>query len=347
MPLPLDISTTEYLNYEGGKFSKSRGIGVFGTSAGEIGISADVWRYYLLSHRPETSDSEFEWEAFILDNNYLLNNLGNLVNRVIKFTASKTYDSIIPDYSKTDDPLFAEFKKNVNDKLKDYITAFEAVKLRQALAEAMAVSQLGNKLLQDVGLDNKLATEQPEKCAALVGVVLNHLRLIAAIIAPYMPGTSKSILAQLNVQPLAIPDTYVFDTIPAGHKIGAPAYLFTNIKAEKAAEWRDRFGGEAARKAKEEAAKLAAEKKNAKKKGKAGDKKEVVQLTAEEEEAKKAAKKAAKAAKKEKGRAGKPGQPADEGKGVEAAEKEGVEAEGIDEVEEVAEGIKVAKLESS
>lgn len=347
------ISTTEYLNYEKGKFSKSRGIGVFGTSASEIGISADVWRYYLLSHRPETSDSEFEWEAFILDNNYLLNNLGNLVNRVIKFTASKTYDSIVPDYSKSDDPLFSEFKKNIQEKLKDYIQAFEAVKLRQALSEAMAISQLGNKLLQDVGLDNKLAQEQPDKCAALIGTVLNHLHLIAAIIAPYMPGTSKSILAQLGVSPLSIPDSFSFDTIPAGHKIGKPAYLFGNIKPEMAATWRDQFGGEAARKAKEEAARLAAEKKNAKKsKGKAGadGKAKAPELSAEDLEAKKAAKKAEKLAKKEKGRAGKPGgdkEPADEGKGVEAAEKEGVVAEGIDEVEKVAEGVKVAKLESS
>ena len=223
----------------------------------------------------------------------------------------------------------------------------------------MATSQLGNKLLQDVGLDNRLAQEQPEKCAALVGIILNHLHLIASIIEPYMPGTSKGILTQLNTEPLAIPDSFAFDTIPVGHKIGAPAYLFTNIKAEKAAEWRDQFGGEAARKAKEEAARVAAEKKASKKKGKDGGaagengKPKAPELTPEEEEAKKAAKKAAKAAKKEKGRMSRPGaaaaagQPADQGKGVEAAEKEGVTAEGIDAVEEVAEGIKVAKLQSS
>jgi methionyl-tRNA synthetase len=289
------------------------------------------------------------------DNNYLLNNLGNLVNRVVKFTASKTYNSTVPDYSKATDPIFDEFKKNVNEKLHDYIQAFEAVKLRQALAEAMAISQLGNKLLQDVGLDNKLAQEQPEKCAALVGIALNHLHLIAAIIAPYMPATSKSILAQLNVETFSIPDHYNYDTIPAGHKIGKPAYLFQSIKPEMAEKWRDQFGGEAARKAKEEAARLAAEKKNAKKKkNKDGDKDKpkVPELTPEEAEAKKAAKKAAKAAKKEKGKTGRPGQekemqPADEGKGVESAEKEGVKAEGIDEVQAIADGVKVAKLESS
>lgn len=56
------LSTTEYLNYEGGKFSKSKGVGVFGTNARDTGIDADIWRYYLLSRRPETSDSEFKWE---------------------------------------------------------------------------------------------------------------------------------------------------------------------------------------------------------------------------------------------------------------------------------------------
>jgi methionyl-tRNA synthetase len=38
------LSTTEYLNYEGGKFSKSKGIGVFGNNAKETGVDADVWR---------------------------------------------------------------------------------------------------------------------------------------------------------------------------------------------------------------------------------------------------------------------------------------------------------------
>jgi methionyl-tRNA synthetase len=58
------ISTTEYLNYEEGKFSKSRGTGVFGDSARDIGIPSEVWRYYLLINRPEKSDSKFSWTDF-------------------------------------------------------------------------------------------------------------------------------------------------------------------------------------------------------------------------------------------------------------------------------------------
>jgi methionyl-tRNA synthetase len=55
------IQYTEYLNYEGGKFSKSHNRGVFGPAARETGIPGSVWRYYLLSTRPETADSMFSW----------------------------------------------------------------------------------------------------------------------------------------------------------------------------------------------------------------------------------------------------------------------------------------------
>lgn len=72
----------EYLNYEDGKFSKSRGVGVFGDMAQDTGIPADIWRFYLLSIRPEGQDSAFSWTDMLLKNNSeLLNNLGNFINR--------------------------------------------------------------------------------------------------------------------------------------------------------------------------------------------------------------------------------------------------------------------------
>jgi methionyl-tRNA synthetase len=72
----------EYLNYEDGKFSKSRGIGVFGDMAKDTGIPADIWRFYLLYIRPEGQDSAFSWTDLLIKNNSeLLNNLGNFINR--------------------------------------------------------------------------------------------------------------------------------------------------------------------------------------------------------------------------------------------------------------------------
>jgi methionyl-tRNA synthetase len=44
----------DYLNYEDSKFSKSRGIGVFGDHAQDTEIPSDIWRFYLVYVRPET-----------------------------------------------------------------------------------------------------------------------------------------------------------------------------------------------------------------------------------------------------------------------------------------------------
>lgn len=49
---PKKLSVTEYLLYEGGKFSKSNNIGIFGDDCQKTGIKSDVWRYFLLLSRP-------------------------------------------------------------------------------------------------------------------------------------------------------------------------------------------------------------------------------------------------------------------------------------------------------
>lgn len=84
------ISTTEYLNYEDKKFSKRNNIGVFGSDVKTVPeISIDLWRYYLLSIRPENSDSQFKWDEFSIKiNNDLKNNIGNFCNRILKFLYS-------------------------------------------------------------------------------------------------------------------------------------------------------------------------------------------------------------------------------------------------------------------
>ena len=77
-----NVYSLEYLNYEDGKFSKSRGVGVFGDNAQDTGIPADIYRFYLLYVRPESQDSAFSWADLVMKNNSeLLNNLGNFVNR--------------------------------------------------------------------------------------------------------------------------------------------------------------------------------------------------------------------------------------------------------------------------
>ena len=112
------LSSSEYLTYEGGKLSKSQGIGVFGDSAAKTGVPPDIWRYYLLSHRLEIGDSEFNWDSFInSNNNILLNNLGNFVSRVVKFLNSKHYHNIVPKYADYQDTAIDTFKDEINSLL--------------------------------------------------------------------------------------------------------------------------------------------------------------------------------------------------------------------------------------
>lgn len=96
------ISTTEYLNYESGKFSKSKNRGVFGNHVKELPYQVSCWRYYLLINRPENSDSQFQWSDFQSKvNDELLPNPGNLVNRVLSLVY-QNYGQRIPGCQASD-----------------------------------------------------------------------------------------------------------------------------------------------------------------------------------------------------------------------------------------------------
>ncbi|EKD13902.1 uncharacterized protein L3040_005486 [Drepanopeziza brunnea f. sp. 'multigermtubi'] len=258
------ISVTEYLNYEQGKFSKSRGIGVFGDGAKETGIPPSVWRYYLIANRPEIGDTQFEWKAFIAGNNSeLLANVGNFVNRLVKFVNAKL-DGTVPEFLPTyeDDSFdFPGFISEVNGLLTEYIAEMEAVRLRAGLKKFMEISAKGNLILAG-RLDNANLTNSPARTHAIVGIALNLAYLLASISSPFMPSTAKSIAEQLNGPLLSIPDKWNAGALSGGHKIGKAAYLFTRIDEKKEEEWRNKYGGtQASRQAEEEAkAKKAADK---------------------------------------------------------------------------------------
>lgn len=266
------LSATEYLNYEGGKFSKSRGIGVFGTNAKETGVSPDVWRYYLLKNRPETGDTQFEWRSFVDANNgELLAKLGNLVNRIIKLVGA-SYGGVIPEFTVPVPEDFNPYLDEITTFTLQYIEEMESVHLRAGASTAMRITEVGNGLIQANRLDNSLIANDPKRAAAVVGTVLNLIHLLSAIFAPYMPATSKSILEQLDAPVLLIPtpeslkDGWKPNSLKGGHKIGKAQYLFSRIDPKKADEWRELYGGSQAERAKkaEEAAKATAKKAAAK-----------------------------------------------------------------------------------
>ncbi|CAA7393341.1 unnamed protein product [Spirodela intermedia] len=252
------ISVTEYLNYESGKFSKSKGIGVFGNDAKDTKIPSEVWRYYLLTNRPEVSDTLFTWADLQAKlNNELLNNLGNFINRVLSFIAKPSgqgYNSIIPDapnpasYHKT--KILAE---KVGVYVDQYIDAMEKVKLKQGLKTAMSISSEGNSYLQDSQFW-KLYKEDPSSCAIVMKTSVGIVYLLATLLEPFMPSFSIEVLKQLNLYPdaqLSLCDEKGFinrakspwDLILSGHKIGTPRPLFKELKDEDIEFFRQKFAG--------------------------------------------------------------------------------------------------------
>ncbi|KAI5118102.1 hypothetical protein M0805_005209 [Coniferiporia weirii] len=242
------LSTTEYLNYEGGKFSKSHNRGVFGPAARETGIPVSVWRYYLLSSRPETQDAMFSWaECIAANNNILLKNFGNFVNRVLTFVA-KNYDGVVPDGGDEGGPVSlndehdAEFITDVNSLLQQYIDALESVKLRQGLHLVMQLSSRGNSYLQFAGLGTALKESDPKRCAQVLCRAVNLIYILSVLVEPFMPATAAAVLAQLNAPVRTVPEAFAVDILP-GHQLGSPAHLFKPIKEEMAETWREKFAG--------------------------------------------------------------------------------------------------------
>lgn len=93
--LPDNVPANEFLNFEGQKFSKSRGWGI-DVQDFLAKFPADMLRYYLAVSLPEYRDSDFTWKDFqARSNNELADILGNFVNRTLAFTV-RTFGGVVP-----------------------------------------------------------------------------------------------------------------------------------------------------------------------------------------------------------------------------------------------------------
>jgi methionyl-tRNA synthetase len=165
----------------------------------------------------------------------------------LKFISSQ-YNSVIPDGGdlpgalSVNDSADSDFISDINALLKDYIDAMEAVKLRLGLQIIMLISNRGNLYLQSSGLNKALMTENPKRCAQVVSRAVNLIYVLSALIYPFMPATSDSILVQLNAPARVVPDVLSTDIL-AGHHIGQPEHLFKKIEEKMAEVWKERFEG--------------------------------------------------------------------------------------------------------
>ena len=189
------MSSTEYLNYESGKFSKSRGIGVFGTDVMETGIPSDVWRFFIFYNRPEKADAIFTWKDFQEKvNSELIGNLGNLVNRTVSFI-TRYYDGKLP--AGEPDPAFWEEIRGRESVIAEKL---ERAELRDAFREVFELSSFANKYFQDAE-PWRLRKEDPRKTEAVIRDLAHIVRDLAVLVEPYMPQAAAKIASFFGLEP--------------------------------------------------------------------------------------------------------------------------------------------------
>ena len=236
------IKSFNYLNYDGGQFSTSQGRGVFMDQALSI-LPADYWRWWLLSHAPESSDSEFTWDNFQASvNKDLADVLGNFVSRVTKFCRSK-FGEAVPDggaYTDAETDLIARMQTA----LTAYETQMAAIEVRKSATELRAIWVLGNEYLQSAEPWAVFKTD-PDRAAAIVRLSLNLIRFYAVISAPFIPDASKELLAAMQSESDDWPENVetALSALPPGHKFTVPDVTFRKITDEERENWAEQFSG--------------------------------------------------------------------------------------------------------
>ena len=261
------------MNYESGKFSKSKGIGVFGTDAKESGIPADAWRFYIFYNRPEKSDTQFMWKDFQEKyNGELIGNLGNLVNRTLTFV-SRYFDGKIPE-GIVDEALWQQVKAS-EEKITNLL---EWAELKDAFREIFALSSIANKAFQD-GEPWKTRTTEPEKAASLIMNLCYVIKDLMILAHPYMPQFTELVMSYFGKK-IASPLSYC--PAEAGsltwndlgqcnglETVGSPEIYFKTMDDKTIDSYRQRYAGsQVERSAAGEGSKEAGEKKQEGKKEK-------------------------------------------------------------------------------
>ena len=236
------IKSFNYLNYDGGQFSTSQGRGVFMDQALSI-LPADYWRWWLLSHAPENSDSEFTWENFQASvNKDLADVLGNFVSRVTKFCRSK-FGEAIPEGGQTGERARALIEE-LETRVRAYEGHMEAMEVRKAASELRAIWVAGNEYLQSAA-PWAVFKEDPERAAAMVRLGLNLVRLYAVLSEPFIPDASAAMLQAMGTDDRTWPGpiSEALAALRPGHGFTTPDVLFKKIADEEREEWQKRFAG--------------------------------------------------------------------------------------------------------
>ena len=186
--LPDMLVSSEYLNFNEQKFSKSKGIGLTILEAAEE-FNTDTLRFHLLRNGPEKRDSNFGVDEYIATHNEVNNKLGNFINRTLKFKGLTNIPS-----------------GNMNEEIKNIlIKTYKDISLNMEKMEFREVTNIIINLLDRV---NKYYDEETpwisfkeniDKFNDTIYTCSTAIANIANYIEPIMPECSKKIRNYLKI----------------------------------------------------------------------------------------------------------------------------------------------------
>jgi methionyl-tRNA synthetase len=192
--LPSDIVSSEFLTMEGRKFSSSRSVVIYVRDLLSR-YDVDALRYYVAVAGPETHDTDFTWSEFVRRNNdELVANWGNLVNRSISFAARNIGEIPAPgELTEADRALLdrsAAAFTTVGDEL-------ARCRFKAACTEAMRTVADANKYLSDHA-PWKLRESDPDRMRTIMHVALQLVDDGKTLMTPFLPRSSQKVFEMLG-----------------------------------------------------------------------------------------------------------------------------------------------------
>ncbi|MFX1285299.1 MAG: methionine--tRNA ligase [Promethearchaeota archaeon] len=188
--LPYNVSTTEFLLFEGKKFSKSQGIGIWIDDAAAL-LPTDYWRYYLAATRPEIKDTNFTWDEFEQRINNDLNDvLGNYIHRII-ILIHKYCDGKIPECHRLDD-IDRDFVTAIHKTPNVMADFFDRFEFKKAVSSIIDFARAANTYLSTKEPWKLVKTDFSAVETSLY-LCAQSLLTLSILLSPILPETSEKI----------------------------------------------------------------------------------------------------------------------------------------------------------
>jgi methionyl-tRNA synthetase len=207
LPAPKRLSVHGYWNVDDRKVSKSLG-NMISPLAMRDRHGFEPFRYYLLREMSFGLDASFSEAAMVERVNAdLANNLGNLVSRALNLV-EKFCDGAIPAPAPAvvldpATPGFVVLERAVEDAMAQVERAFEQLQPHVALAAIFELSSSLNRFLDGFAPWKLAKTPEGLPVArAVLRIACDGVRVIAGLLAPFLPASAAKIEAKLAAQPI-------------------------------------------------------------------------------------------------------------------------------------------------